>query len=116
MSNITKVTNRHVWQEQKLHKPGHPKADHRGFAPALLCLNCRLPWFYDTQGSPPVTGCASGVNLKHAGTARQKDHLEQEMRIRADNDRREQREREQMPEMEYLRVPKALFEAMKEER
>lgn len=107
MSNITKVTNRHVWQEQRLHNPSHPRVDHRGFAPGLLCINCRKPWFEDQQGSPPLVGCASGVNLKHAGPSRLKDYQEQEMRIREQNERREQ---EEMPDIEFVRVPRELVE------
>lgn len=110
MSNITKVTNRHIWQEQKLHNPSHPRVDHRGFAPGLLCLNCRKPWFYDQQGSPPVADCPSGVNLKHAGPARQKDYLEQEMRCRSAEEARERREAGQMPDIEFITVPRELVE------
>lgn len=73
----------------------------------LLCLNCRKAWFYDQQGSPPVGGCASGVNLKHAGPARQKDYLEQEMRLRAQQDRRDGAE---MPDIEFVTVPRELVE------
>ena len=53
-----------------------------------------------------MVGCASGVNLKHAGPARQKDYLEQEMRIREQNDRRE---REEMPDLEFVKVPREMI-------
>lgn len=54
-----------------------------------------------------MVGCASGVNLKHAGPARQKDYLEQEMRFR---ERNERQEREEMPDIEFIKVPREMVE------
>jgi len=86
MANITKVTGRHIWQEQRLHNPAHDDADARGFVKGLLCMNCRAYWFPGGP-SPAVTGCNSDVDLRRCGTSRQQDHLEHEMRRREVHDR-----------------------------
>lgn len=69
----------------------------------LLCLNCRKPWFEDLQGDPPVKGCPSDIKVKHVGTSRQKDYLEQEMRERH---RQERNDRDDFPDIELVQVPR----------
>lgn len=96
MANLFKVKNRHDWTYRPL--PGLPGAHELkklglqkyGF----LCMNCRQAHDPD-NGSPPVDGCTSGVNVMRMGRSRQADHVEQEQRLLA-----KQAEREQQQEIE----------------
>ena len=105
MANIQHiVTTRHDWQQNKLHNPVHPKADHRGFVMGLICMNCRKPWYEDLNGSPPLAGCIADIRVKMVGSARQGDYLEQEMRFREQQERVDPRD---MPrEQDLVRMSK----------
>ncbi len=108
MSNITKVTGRHRWQENKLHNPVHEDADARGFVKGLICMNCRKAWFPGGP-SPELTGCLTDIDVKRVGPARQNDYLEQEMRMRAEQDRIDPRD---MPDLDIQRVPRHVAEQL----
>lgn len=88
MANIQHiVTARHDWQHNRLHNPLHPRADHRGLVLAMICMNCRKAWYPDEQGSPPLGGCLTDIQVRRVGKERQKDYLEQEMRMRSEQER-----------------------------
>ncbi len=97
MANIQQVvTGRHDWREQKLFKPDHPKADDRGHVKGLLCRNCRRAHYPDVQGDPELRGCLSDIQVQHVGKSRQGDYLEQEMRIRSEQERVDPRDQPQV--------------------
>ena len=81
MANITKVLARHDWREQKIPQLKTGFADNPDRM-KLLCWNCRLPWDEQTQGSPPLTGCVSDIQVRRCGDARQRDYAKQEERRR----------------------------------
>lgn len=84
MSNIQSVvTDRHDYREQLLFKPDHPKANAKGHVVGLLCRNCRRAHYPDLQGGPALRGCLAGIQVQNVGKSRQRDYLEQEMRLRS---------------------------------
>lgn len=113
MANIQSiVTARHDWREQKLFKPDHPKADERGHVKGLLCRNCRRPYYPDVQGDPELRGCLSDVQVQNVGKSRQGDYLEQEMRMRSEQERVDPRE---LPQVEPgQRISRQDFDRLRE--
>lgn len=84
MANIRKETGRHDWRPQLL-KYGSDRV------PGMLCYNCRA-YRYEQTGDLPVDGCRSEVKVSNCGTSRLADYREQEMRLRLDQELREQAE------------------------
>ena len=76
MANLTKVRDRHDWQLQQLFNPSCRHCNEKGFAPDLLCINCRKKWCEHEQGSRPVDGCEVGVKMRNLGRARMADNVE----------------------------------------
>ncbi len=76
--------------------PDHPKADDRGHVMGLLCRNCRRAHYPDLHGSPALRGCAAGVKVQNVGKSRGQDYLEQEMRMRSEQEVVPVRERPQV--------------------
>ncbi len=112
MPNIQHVvTARHDWQPQKLHRPDHPKADPRGFAMGIICMNCRKAWFEDEQGSPPLKGCLTDVRVKLVGKARQQDYMDDEMRMRSEQERFDPRD---LGDLQTVTVSPEQFDRLRE--
>ena len=112
MANIqTVITKRHDWREQLLFNPSHPKSNERGHVRGLLCLNCRKAVYPDMTGSPALAGCLSDIKVQNVGRARQNDYLEQEMRLREQEERPDSLARQPI---EMPKVSRRDFERMKE--
>lgn len=59
-----------------------------GMKKVLLCTNCRQTKD-PRDGDPPVTGCLSDINVKNVGRARMQDYDQQERRLWAKQEERE---------------------------
>lgn len=86
MSNIRKEYGRHDWMRVRLHGPGGNVG--RNLVPGILCRNCRKA-IYGEDPDRPTVGCMAEVKVANVGHARHMDYLEQESRIRNDQDARE---------------------------
>ena len=112
MANIQHViTGRHDWREQTLFNPAHPQADDKGHVKGLLCRNCRRAAYPDIQGDPEVGGCLTDIQVQNVGKSRQGDYLEQEMRLRANQEQVAPHER---PVVEMPKMSRREFEQMRE--
>lgn len=89
MAAIRKELGRHVWVRVLLHGEG-PHVG-KNLRPGIICKNCR-DYRYGEDPDRPVTGCLTDVDVSRLGKARNHDYTEQESRLLAAQERREQAE------------------------
>lgn len=93
IANIRKELGRHDWVRVKLQSPIESAYGGvgRNLSPGWLCKNCRQHAF--TDDPPEVVGCLTDIKVSRVGSSRQHDYLQQEERLRnQQNDREIQEE------------------------